>query len=137
MPGLDYRERTALKRLLQNVGKEYDHDPTPGTSGRFMKPGYLTETFQHEEADTGAGVVSWLCLPYFCLHSLRKDLKAASPDSYPMRTLLQDLLLSPEREISQVMNRMQPNPTDECLHIAQMWATEVNNCRFTWCHLLN
>ncbi|KAI9035347.1 uncharacterized protein KD926_003708 [Aspergillus affinis] len=124
MPGMVYSERIALKRLFQKVGEEFDHELSPGIIGRFIKPSYLTEALQ-EKTGPGQGVVSWLCFPYFRFNLL--DTVNNSLDSYPMKGLLQDLLLKPEKEMRQVMSRMQPKRDDECLHIAQMWAIGMND----------
>ncbi|KAJ5960022.1 Nucleic acid-binding OB-fold [Penicillium vulpinum] len=124
IPGLPDSEQRALDKLLQRVKKEYDHEPSSSTTDGYMKPGHLTETFPYGEIDTG--VVSWLCLPYFRFDLLHNDLNAFT-DSYPMRRLLKDLLLKPEQEMKQVMSHMQSTETGKCLHVAQLWAIEMNN----------
>lgn len=91
-----------------------------------MKPGHLTETFPREGFDLD--ILSWLCLPYFCLDTLCSDSNEFS-DSYPMQRLLQDLMLKPEQEKKQVMSLMNPPENGKCLHVAQLWAIEMNNCR--------
>ncbi|KAJ5922768.1 Nucleic acid-binding OB-fold [Penicillium verrucosum] len=124
IPGLSDSEKKSLNKLLERVESECDRKPSPNTTGRFMKPGHLTETFPRESFDLD--ILSWLCLPYFCLDALCSDSNEFS-DSYPMQRLLQDLMLKPEQEKKQVMSLMNPPENGKCLHVAQLWAIEMNN----------
>lgn len=133
--GLPDSERRRLNELLSKV-KKYSIKSTPtskGSSVKHMEPGYAKSTDPDTADRRSAKTAIWLCCPYFSLQKYAGPLSAATPGSFPTRTLLQEQYsgVSAERDMQQAVCQTGHVPPDMCFHVAQLWCIVLDNCPYS------
>ncbi|RFU26986.1 hypothetical protein B7463_g9342, partial [Scytalidium lignicola] len=124
--GLSDAERAAISKILGNAKRRYDKplQTARNLKTRFMVPSFMQDYISGDRRPKTLRprIISWLCLPYFCLEKyfVSSNLREFS---HPMRTILQARfsLTGKERDMKQAICHLPATPTDHCFYIAQVW----------------
>ncbi|KAH8819883.1 hypothetical protein F5884DRAFT_762073 [Xylogone sp. PMI_703] len=135
-------ERAAISKILATVKVKYDK---PFQTSRNLKTRFMVPSFiQHQAAgetrpkSLRPRVISWLCLPYFCLE--KYFVPSNLPESsHPMRTILQARfsLTAKKRDMEQAVCQLPGTPADYCFYIAQVWFLVIDDSWLISCSRLS
>ncbi|KAL8954289.1 MAG: hypothetical protein Q9183_007217 [Haloplaca sp. 2 TL-2023] len=127
---LDRSQSRHAVGLLRQVQKEHEHQvpATRGSDGRYLDANLSEKPIEPTQQE-GVSRVLFVAIPYF--HFTANDTRqlSSTPDSHPLRSLLQLRFPSVtfKREMQQAVCQLRNLKSGEYFHIPQIWFLVIDN----------